>query len=301
MATKGASDRYRSCMFVVSSFDENKTRVAERFNALVADGSVATELPIPDVEALLTFLGLELERLGKVMIAADQAYLDEVSDDPGYREARDEARNALADKYLRQRDIFTGTFGKVAAREVGFEANVERDGGRLVFQVQRIVDKLTSGYELPVSDMQGVEITPTKFAEDFDPEYTNLSEAQDDLLRELREADTKLIAKRASIEAFDGWFLATTRSGVALYTLVGMDEEARRIRPSLRRPGRRAAEVEGEEEPPASDPPAGDAAAGDPADRESAAEPATADSPTAPATAPEVSPAASSGEPERTP
>lgn len=282
MPTKGVSDRLRSCKFVVSSIYENKARGAERFRALVAqgdgDGGVEAVLPAPDVEALLGFLAAVLERLGEEMVAADQAYLEEISDDPKFREAREEARDALTDKFLRQRDIFTGTYGKVVAREVGFEANVERDAARLVLQVQRIVDTLTSGYRPPPEEVAGVTIELETFAGDFDPEYTNLSQAQDDLLRELREADTKLIAKRTAIERFEAWFLVTTRTGVAYYTLVGMDEEARRIRPSIRRPGRRAEDVEGEG-PPADEPPAAEPTADGPPDTDPpAAEPDSASS-----------------------
>ena len=304
MPTKGVSDRLRSCRFVVSSIYENKARVAERFQALavpgVGDGAAEAVLPAPDVEALLTFLAAVLERLGEEMVAADQAYLEEISDDPKFREAREEARDALTDKFLRQRDIFTGTYGKVVAREVGFEANVERDAGRLVLQVQRIVDTLTSGYRPPPEEVAGVTIELETFAGDFDPEYTNLSQAQDDLLRELREADTKLIAKRAAIERFEAWFLVTTRTGVAYYTLVDMDEEARRIRPSLRRPGRREEEDEGEE-PPDDAPPDDEPA---PSTGSPSTDPPSAASP--PADPPSGDPASTSsgegsGEPEPTP
>ena len=171
---------------------------------------------------------------------------------------------------------------------MGFEPRIERRADRLVFQVKRILEALAAGYEPPASDMTGVAIDLETFAKNFDPEYTRLGQAEKDLLRELREADTTLIAKRAAVEAFDPWLLATTRSAVAHYVLVGMDEEARRIRPSRRRPGHREAEVEGEEEPavePTTEPPAADPAASE-----------------APATDPDAaSPAASSGESEQAP
>ena len=244
MPTKGASERWESYRFVVSSLRENRTILVQQLTAETQASLPEGSTP-PDIGAHIDMVIGTLDFHGEQMMASDQAYLDELGDDTVYREVRDKAGEDLAAKYRSQRDIYTGAFGKAQALKLGFESVVDRQPDRFCLQVRRVKENLESpDFELPPALGQGVVIEPVIFAADFEPEYTRMLTAQDDLLRERREADTKLIAKRAAMEAYDFWFRFGAGFAETAMRLVGMSEEADRVRPSQRRPGRRAEAAE---------------------------------------------------------
>lgn len=274
MATRGASDRWEACQYVVASLRKHKRRLGRILGRELREPLAAAGIEI-DLGDLIGVLADHLEAQGKAMIADDRAHIAEIGDDPKYREIRDEARDELASKYVKQRDIFTKAYGEARAREVGFESNVDYDPDRLVLQVEQVKELMVSpAVELSTKPVKGLAFDLTEFVEGFEPELGNLRAANDELKQEWREAEEKLIAKQRSMKSYDGWFTATAEVGAALMTVAGMEEEARRLRPSLRRPGRRAKEAEKERRAAAeaATPPAAEPSAETPASPPAAAE-----------------------------
>jgi hypothetical protein len=261
MPTKGASDRWEACRFVVSSLRENKPKLVQLLTPLL-QANLPEGRTAPDVGEQIDAVADTLELRGERMIASDQAYLDETGDDVKFREHRDEAAEQLVAKYLAQRDVYTGSFGVALAREAGFDPVIDQKPDRFFLQVQRVKQNLESpSFTLPAVRVGGVTIDPLAFAQGFDPEYTRMDDAQKDLLRERREADTKLIAKREAMELYDQWFRYAAGYAETSMRLVGMNEEADRVRPSERRPGRRAEQAEADRRE--TEPPPGDAGTGE--------------------------------------
>lgn len=260
MASRGASSRINSCNFVVSSMRHNRPKLLTNLTATLRE-PLPEDRAVPDVGELLDVLADGLEVRGREMVAADAGHLDELGGDPKYREMRDEANERLIGKYIAQRSVFIGAFGETAAAEVGFEPVVDRGPKRLELQVQRVKERLESpDFEMPPLKAGGISIDPAGFAQGFEPEYGRLVAANADVMRELRNAESALIAKHEAMAVYDLWFHWVAGAWESLLRLAGMSEEAQRVRPSLRRPGRRSEEAESDRqdsEDPADAPPEG--------------------------------------------
>lgn len=244
MASRGASSRFNSCNFVVSSIRQNRPKLLTNLTKTLGE-PLPEDRSIPEIGEFIDVLADGLEARGQNMVAADSVHLTEIGGDPRHREVRDEANEVLIGKYIAQRGIYTGAFGEAAASAIGFDSVVDREPKRLELQVMRVKEELESpDLELPALRAGGISIEPVTFAQGFEPEYSRLVAANADVLRELRKADSSLIAKREAMEMYDRWFLWVAGTWESLLKLAGMFEEARRVRPSLRRPGRRSEEAE---------------------------------------------------------
>ncbi|MCP3959801.1 MAG: hypothetical protein GY719_18285 [bacterium] len=138
----------------------------------------------------------------------------------------------------------------------------------------------------PTLELNGVQVDFDELANDLEPvrrEYGDLLDAID---RTQKEAQGALVAKNEAIDEYDRVFGWVTRAFESLFSLAGMEELARRIRPSVRRKGRRA--IDEEDAPEAADA------------SESAAASAPAESAPADESSSEAAPQASSSEAEPT-
>lgn len=131
--------------------------------------------------------------------------------------------------------------------------------------------------EPPSLELNGVKVDFTALADDLKPLRKQYSELLDAIDRVRKEADATLAAKTKAIEENDSVFKWVTRACESLFHLAGMHAVAEKIRPSVRRKGRRAVDEEGA--PAAENPPSDEASSASSATSE--APPAEASSPTA--------------------
>ena len=69
------------------------------------------------------------------------------------------------------------------------------------------------------------------------PLVEQLGQRLEDLSREERVAEAMKIAKDEALDAYDRVFVWGARTAESLFRLAGMPEVAKRVRPSVRRPG----------------------------------------------------------------
>ncbi len=98
--------------------------------------------------------------------------------------------------------------------------------------------------EPPALALNGVKVDFADLADDLKPlreEYRDLLNAID---RTQKQAEGALEIKNQAIDEYDRVFGWVTRAFESLFSLAGLEELARRIRPSVRRKGRRAVDEE---------------------------------------------------------
>ena len=241
MASKMVTDRQKSSASVVQA----ATLQGAVLGAALAERSVAETGVALDVSGLVNFLATTLEASTMALINADEAHEQELADDPGARDARDEAARALYDDVVSARSMLTAIFGDGVVDTLGFFGSTSRDPVVLARQGRSVVSRLHAG-GLPAPRSTLVSLDTTSLADQLDAKVTTLEERLADVAREGREAQLTLTEKQRALTEHDVIFsgVATTLTG--LFTLAGLPELAARVRPSRRHAGRTEAEATGE-------------------------------------------------------
>ncbi len=98
--------------------------------------------------------------------------------------------------------------------------------------------------EPPALDLKGVKVDFVDLADDLKPLRQHYSDLINAIDRTQKQADGALEVKKEAIDEYDRVFGWVTRAFESLFSLSGLEKLARRIRPSVRRKGRLAAEEE---------------------------------------------------------
>ena len=238
MASKMVTDRQKSSASVVQA----ATQQGEVLGAALAQRSLAESGVALDVSGLLNFLATTLETSVTTLINADEAHERELADDPGARDARDEAARSLYDDVVSARAMLTAVYGDAVVDSLGFFGSTSRDPVVLARQGRSVVSRLRSG-SLPTPRSALVTLDTAALASQLDAKVTTLEERLADVAREGREAQLTLTEKQRALAEHDVVFsgVATTLTG--LFTLAGLPELAARVRPSRRHAGRTEEEV----------------------------------------------------------
>ncbi|MEE8507947.1 MAG: hypothetical protein V3T07_02685 [Myxococcota bacterium] len=259
---KETSSRKKSSEFVEAAI----TTQGADIGASLA-GRLSTSLEegeeVPDIPLFFTLIGRRMGDFRSAMVDTAQAHADELANDDAFREMRDQAMSSLTGDYVAIRTTFYQAFGPELALAIGFETNVVREPAALELQVDRLVSNLSApGLELPEPRFAGVALSPPALVEVFQPNLDKLKAARAALDREVRKSDKTLVVKNQAVEAYDREFLILSRCLEAAFVLGGEPDLAKRVRPSLRRPGRRQevenGEPEGDEPSPGDSPPSED-------------------------------------------
>ena len=141
MASKMVTDRQKSSASVVQA----ATQQGEVLGAALAERSVAESGVALDVSGLLNFLATTLEMSVTTLINADEAHERELADDPGARDARDEAARSLYDDVVSARAMLTAVYGDAVVDSLGFFGSTSRDPVVLARQGRSVVSRLRSG------------------------------------------------------------------------------------------------------------------------------------------------------------
>jgi hypothetical protein len=180
------------------------------------------------------------------MLDADEAYLVETGDDAEPRQKRDDATKALRQVVVELRETLTGVYGAKALRGLGFSTDTPEDSSLLSGFTKEIIrsfeSKQSSG-GLPTV-REGTSFNPG-------PTLTKLGNLRNALethlkavTKEERELQTALSVKNKAIAEYDKTFSRVARLFETLCLLAGMDDLAKKVRPSRRNPGQLAEEGE---------------------------------------------------------
>lgn len=240
-------------------------RLEERFTPRflsLEDGSM------PDFLGFLTALKNELSDSREEVSSTERRNIDLLRDVIKLRLERTELVGGLYEDFSNLRrtieQMYEGVSGGAFVL-AGFQGPTAEMPEKLLRQIEYAVSHLLDpALVLPAPRNDGFAADPRRLAQNLQPRVTRLRE----LLGEIRRVTSALNAtrkkKNRAIQRHKATFLWVARSAEALFQLAGEPELAERIRPSVRRPGRRAAEVE--PEPPIDEPTTGDPPVEDPPD-----------------------------------
>ncbi len=231
-----------SALYVESSVEKNDEVIdqalAERYSGLLEDGE-----NLPDFKLMMRLIQRDLGRSRQTILASDVVNLEELADDPEYRRRRNELMQKIQKRINRWRGLFERAYDDSGRglEIAGIEAETARDLFGVVQQGRRVVARCQAQVDggFPAPDLKGVQLVPQEIVDDLDPACEELDTLVNTLNLEERERQTSQIDKEKSLDRHVDTF---TPSAQVLQSFAGYPELAARVKPSVRRPGRREAE-----------------------------------------------------------
>lgn len=254
MPSQAVLDRDLTGRLIIEAARTHARQVAEAL-ALALSEVVEEGETLPDFELFQLQLARLLERRLNVLIAADEAHVQELDDDLDPRLRRDAATQALYDKMIQIRGTLNGAFGQNRVDALlGISGKTPRESRRLYRHVTRAIERLREpAPELPEFRLNGLQLDRSALAEELQPAADDLALAMADVTRELKETETSLQFKNEAIEEYDSIVGGIARALIGLDELAGFPEYARKVRLGVPNRGGSSAP---EETPPTEEEPA---------------------------------------------
>ncbi len=193
-------------------------------------------------------LGASRQSLGEV----DNRHVEQLRKIVGLRRERDQLIPSLYHHFAATRQTVEQLFGKGNSFEIaGIDGPTAQKPNKLLRQAAFAIQRFEQPeLKLPAVEIEGFEIHPESVARGLRAKADRLEGVFGDLRVLRREAQESRKVKNRRLEEHQKTFLWTARALEGFYRLAGENELADLIRPSTRRPGRRAVDVEGEESEP---------------------------------------------------
>lgn len=203
-------------------------------------------------------LGAKLASAKQEMLSANAIHLGQLAKVSDLQQRRDELKDELLAKFTPTRHTLENLFGSVRGfTVVGVAGDTLRDPQGLVKQVRDTVGFLEEPKVELSTAVVGVQADFPTVAENLAQGADRLEEALTEHAEADKDAETTRQTKNEAIESYDRTFLHVAQTTEGLFNLAGLHDLAKRVRPSRRRPGRRAAEAGGDasaDEAPSSEP-----------------------------------------------
>lgn len=257
MPSKGVVDRQRIGQSIIAAARTHAQQVGEQLQLelgeIVEEGET-----LPDFVDLQLQLARYLEMRLNILVAADEAHLEELDDDQDPRLRRDEAAEALYQKVIEVREAMLGVFGSTRADALlGISGRTARDPLFLLRQAARVLERLREpAPDLPPRRLNGLVLDRNALADELQPAVESLAAALQDVDRERRETETTKGFKDEALEAFDVSAGGVARMLIGCDEIAGFPNFAERIRLTL--PNRRGTISTPDPSPPEGGTPSGE-------------------------------------------
>ncbi|MCP3959129.1 MAG: hypothetical protein GY719_14865 [bacterium] len=249
--TKSTSiaSRERTFRVVNAALDTHTGEATEILNDHFAPDPVVDGQAVTNYRTVFADLGSELRKARQTMLSANTTHLGQLALIVDLRKQRDGLQEVLFDRYFKARHTIETLYGKSQGFELlAVSGETPRDPTGLVNQVRETVEFLHEPkVEVSAPDLDGVQIDLSTIATQLGSGADELDTALVAIDRERKNGQTTRKAKNDAIAEFDRRYLWVGRALETYFNLAGMFELAERVRPSTRRPGRRAVDEKPEQ------------------------------------------------------
>ncbi len=227
--------RMQSCRTVVWAIDTHGGPMVDvlgpSFTPLLGEGQV---MPFEtQLELFKKKLILDRDQL----VAADRAYRDQRAQESLVRGRRDAAVKDVNRDVVDLNGALTGVYTPEKLAELGFARRTPQGPEELSEQASYLAVRLSA----PDLDLSGArfefQVEPSKLVESLLGSSETLKQVIEELAQEERKSEALKLAKDDALEVYNTSFLWIARTVESLCRLAGLDEVARRVRPSSRRKG----------------------------------------------------------------
>jgi hypothetical protein len=232
---KTVTARTQSCRTVVWAIDTFGGRLVDElgpsFTPFLGEGEV---MPF---ETQLELFKKKLIHDRDQMVSADRAYRDQRAQETLVRGRRDAAVKEVNRDMVGLHDAMKGVYSAEKLAELGFPRRMPRGPEQLSEQASYLNLRLSD----PDLDLSGArfefQVEASNLVGSLSGSSATLKQEIDELAREERETEALKLAKDDALDRYNNSFLWIARAVESLLRLAGLDEVARRVRPSSRRKG----------------------------------------------------------------
>ncbi len=254
---KAVTDRIRSCRAVLWAIETFGRRLIEILGE--SYGSLLEEGQAMPFEVQLVLFKKKLSLLCDRLVSTDRAYRDQKASESLVRGRRDKWVEEVNTDVVGLRQAFTGIYSDDKLAEFGFARRTPQLPAELVEQASHLVTRL----DAPELDLTGsrygdYQLDAPHLAAALVRSVGALRQADDELAQEERKTEVLMLAKDAALDEYNTGFLWIARTVESLCHLAGLEEVAKRVRPSSRRPGVTARKFDDSEDSPSEDSPSED-------------------------------------------
>ncbi len=245
---KTVNDRVQSCravLWALATFGDRLVEVlGEAFDLLLEEDQA---MPF---EVQLELFARKLAEIRDRMVEAARAYRDQKARESIVREQRNQRAARVNSEVVGLRKAFTGIYSDAKLAEFGFARRTPQPPAALLEQASHLITRLSD----PQLDLSGsrfgdFQLDAPSLAGELVKSVEKLQQAVDDLVKEERRSEALKLIKDDAIRDHNRWFVWIARTVESLCRAAGLDEVAKRVRPSSRRPGvtaKKFVEPEGE-------------------------------------------------------
>ena len=166
-----------------------------------------------------------------------EAHDAELADDAAPREARDSATAELVQAMVSIRGTTETVYGRSGLKALGIDGRTPTDSKAIQEHARKPVKQLNDpGLKLP-KPQDRVKIDTSVWLAKVSKPLAVLAQARKDMAREEREAEITGNDKTRAMDAFNERFGVVATFTSSMLDLIGEDDLAGRIKPSLRRRG----------------------------------------------------------------
>ena len=244
------ADRVTITNTVVSAIRIHGPEIADVVEKALFPAGLPNNLKIADV---LGALAAHLEKRTNALVDADRAHTNELADDDGLRQTRDERTIDLKDLLSNLRSNLMRNYGPIAAGAYGLGAALPDDAPALLLLAGQVESLLRTRPLVEAAKKQSLKIDALLVADDVRDSAAALRTTLGDVEREKREAQLTLGVKTEAMANWGNTYPAVADATAAFFALAGRTDLAQRVRPTARR---RAGLPDEETSTPAVQPPA---------------------------------------------
>lgn len=234
---KQSADRLRSA-------DQVLEAITTHTGALEAALRVQLTAPELPLHAVLSAIATSISTSADALRATSAAHQAELNDDHAPRAARDTHAATLYSAVVDLRQAVRGMYGQSTLKALGQTGTLHARPDQLLATARALLESVPT--ILPHHTPRFSALDPETLVAPLRAPIAGLAEALAGVDREAREAEATLIARNDAMQAYDQAFSRGAAAVASLFRLAGMDEHARRVRPSTRRPGQVAEFVDAE-------------------------------------------------------
>ena len=248
-------DLIESSKKVESEIETHAEEIGARLDARF-EGRVATlaegETP-PNFRGTLLLLKDELSASRERVAANEQRHIELIRRAVELRDERGELTGSLYDDFSSIRRSVEELYINKGKGDAFVFAGIQGPTSQVPATLNRQLDiaieyMLRPETEFPAPRFRGGQLNPQELASELQPRAQRLTQVRDELQKVGSQLNATRKEKNRAVSDHKDNFLWIARGSESYFMLAGEPELARRIRPSVRRRGRRAAEVEESQE-----------------------------------------------------
>lgn len=243
MGSKQTTSRSKDARSVIQLLLSQADVIEERVEALIAKKKGKK---VSAIKSLVVSLAQLLEEDADALDGAQGELDAEKLDDAEPRERRDELTQKLQQKLSRVRVRCEAAAGGAAARRVGFVGTIPREPAQLLSYAATVVSQAKKhAVEVKSSEMS---FSLSKALDGVSALLASLGESLNDVAREGREEQAARAKRNTARDEFDEHYDAIALIAEGLFKLVGLHEQADRVRAAAAVSHQAREEGEGEDE-----------------------------------------------------